>query len=330
MHIVIAGGHGRVALKLTRLLAARGHRISGIIRRPGQSGTLRAAGSQPLLLDLATATTRQLAAALTGADAVVFAAGIGRGGSTRAHPVDRDAPRTVADAAELAGVRRYLMLSALGADPAMEYPADPEVQAFMRGKGEVDNDLASRSTLDCTILRPSYFRDGPGTGLIRLADRTGQGQVDRADVAAVLAALVAAPATAGRTLELISGTTPIDEAVAAACRRSPPKPSTPRRERVRRDEGSEAGGRKPADRAHPRDLGCGEGARGTSNCPDKTNERHLRPLRRQRDARQARKPSAALQPGACRASVRRATDPTSSREAGSDRRNFPPRLSPGV
>ncbi|MEU5417450.1 NAD(P)H-binding protein [Streptomyces clavifer] len=224
MHIVIAGGHGRVALKLTLLLVAQGHRISGIVRRPGQSDTLRAAGSRPLLLDLATATTRQLAGALTGADAVVFAAGVGRGGSTRAHPVDRDAPCTAADAAELVGVRRYLMLSALGADPALEYPADAEVQAFMRGKGEVDKDLASRSTLDCTILRPSYFRDGPGTGLICLAERTGPGQVDRADVAAVLAALVAAPATAGRILELISGTTPVGEAVAAACRRSPAPP----------------------------------------------------------------------------------------------------------
>ncbi|MFI7087605.1 NAD(P)H-binding protein [Streptomyces anulatus] len=219
MHIVIAGGHGRVALKLTRLLAARGHRISGIIRRPEQSDTLRAAGSRPLLLDLATATKRQLAEALNGTDAVVFAAGVGRGGSTRAHPVDRDAPRAVADAAEIVGVRRYLMLSALGADPVMEYPPDPEVQAFMRGKGEVDNDLASRPTLDCTILRPSYFRDGPGTGLISLAERTGPGQVDRADVAAVLAALIATPASAGRILELISGTTPIDEAVAAACQR---------------------------------------------------------------------------------------------------------------
>ncbi|MFD4234684.1 NAD(P)H-binding protein [Streptomyces sp. NPDC058542] len=243
MHIVIAGGHGRVALKLTRLLAARGHRISGIIRRSGQSGALRAAGSQPLLLDLTTATPGQLATALTGADAVVFAAGIGRGGSTRAHPVDRDAPLTVADAAELAGVRRYLMLSALGADPAMKYPADPEIQAFMRGKGEVDKDLASRSALDCTILRPSYFRDGPGTGLIRLAERTGPGQVDRADVAAVLAALVVATATAGRTLELISGTTPIDEAVAAACRYSPAHLPTPRREQSRHVDGPEAGGR---------------------------------------------------------------------------------------
>lgn len=103
------------------------------VRGPQQSDALRAAGSQPLLLDLATAMLRQLAAALTGADAFVCAAGIGRGGSIRAHPVDRDAPLTVADAAELAGVRCYLMLSALGADPAMEYPADPEVQAFMRG-----------------------------------------------------------------------------------------------------------------------------------------------------------------------------------------------------
>ncbi|MFC9861076.1 MULTISPECIES: NAD(P)H-binding protein [unclassified Streptomyces] len=225
MHIVIAGGHGRVALTLTRLLAAQGHRVSGIIRRPEQSDTLRAAGAQPLLLDLATATAAQLAVLLTGADAVVFAAGVGRGDACRAHPVDRDAPLTMADAAELVGVRRYIMLSALGADPTMQYPVDPVVQAFMRGKGEVDRNLLSRPALDCTILRPSWFRDGTGTGRVRLAETTGPGEVNRADVAAVLAALLATPATAGRTLELISGTTPVHAAVATVCRGSFRAPS---------------------------------------------------------------------------------------------------------
>lgn len=88
VHIVIVGGHGhgRVALTLTRLLAAQGHRASGIICRPEQSDTVRAAGAQPLLLDLATATAAQLAVLLTGADAVVFAARGGRGDACRAHP----------------------------------------------------------------------------------------------------------------------------------------------------------------------------------------------------------------------------------------------------
>lgn len=136
-------------------------------------------------------------------------------------PVDRDAPLTMADAAELVGVRRCIMLSALGADPTMEYPVDPVMQALMRGKGEVDRNLLSRPALDCTILRPSWFRDGAGTGRVRLAETAGPGEVNRADVAAVLAALLATPATAGRTLELICGTTP----VAAVCRGSFRAPS---------------------------------------------------------------------------------------------------------
>ncbi|MFI7102884.1 NAD(P)H-binding protein [Streptomyces sp. NPDC050161] len=216
MYTVIAGGHGRVALLLTRLLTDRGHRVSGIIRRSGQAGRVRAAGAEPVLLDLATATAPQLAKVLDGADAVVYAAGIGLGDTNgRADPADRDAALTLADAAGLAGVRRYLMLSAMGADPAQRYPDDPRVEVYLRAKGEADENLLARPALDCTVVRPAWLRDGTGTGRVRLAETTGVGDITRADVAAVIAALLDTPATAGLTLELISGTVPITEAVAA-------------------------------------------------------------------------------------------------------------------
>ncbi|MFF4082594.1 NAD(P)H-binding protein [Streptomyces sp. NPDC087218] len=226
MHVVVAGGHGRVALAVSGLGAARGWQVTGLIRRPEQADDVRAAGADPVLLDLAGATTEQFAERLAGADAVLYAAGAGLGDAPgRANPVDRDAALALADAARLAGVRRYVMLSSMGACRDARYPKDPLVETYLRAKGEADESLLSRPFLDCTVLRPAWFRDDPGTGLVRLAEATGAGEVPRADVAAVLVALLATPATAGRTLELVSGHTPVDEAVSALTR--PPGPRSP-------------------------------------------------------------------------------------------------------
>ncbi|MFD0263942.1 NAD(P)-binding oxidoreductase [Kitasatospora indigofera] len=216
MRTVIAGGHGQIALRLERLLAERGDRPAGIVRRPEHAQDLQRIGAEPLLLDLEATTPTELAALLEGADAVVFAAGAGPGsGAERKLTVDRDAAVLLADAAELAGVRRYLMVSSMGADAAAAYPADPVFETYLRAKGAADDAVRAQDALDWTILRPGRLTDGPGTGRVRLAASTGRGDVDRADVAAVLAALLTAPATAGLTLELTAGDTPVAEAVAA-------------------------------------------------------------------------------------------------------------------
>ncbi|MFJ8628847.1 NAD(P)H-binding protein [Kitasatospora sp. NPDC093550] len=217
MRTVIAGGHGQIALKLERLLADRGERPAGIIRRPEQAPDLLDAGAEPLLLDLEAATAPQLADLLVGADAVVFAAGAGPGsGPERKNTVDRDAAVLLADAAELAGVRRYLIVSSMGADAHAHHPADAVFETYLRAKGAADDAVRARTTLDWTVLRPGRLTDGPGTGLVRLAPSVGRGSVDRADVAAVLAALLREPGTTGLTLELIEGNATVDEAVAAA------------------------------------------------------------------------------------------------------------------
>ncbi|MBD0689999.1 NAD(P)-binding oxidoreductase [Streptomyces sp. CBMA123] len=217
MRTVIAGGHGQIALKLERLLADRGDRPAGIIRRPEQAQDLVDAGAEPLLLDLESATAPQLAALLADTDAVVFAAGAGPGsGAARKITVDRDAAVLLADAAELAGVRRYLMVSSMGADAAAHYPADQVFETYLRAKGAADDAIRARTSLEWTVLRPGQLTDGPGGGLVRLAPSVGRGTVDRADVAAVLAALLHEPGTAGQTLELIAGNATITEAVAVA------------------------------------------------------------------------------------------------------------------
>ncbi|MFH9269021.1 NAD(P)H-binding protein [Streptomyces sp. NPDC017546] len=222
MSVLIAGGHGRVALMVSRLLGDRGERVRALIRRPEQAGRVRAAGARPLVADLATATATDLAGHLSGARAVLYAAGAGLGDAPgRPHPVDHDAIITFADAAERAGVRRFVMLSTMGADPAMRYPDNPLVETFLQARGRADENLLIRPALDTTVVRPAWFRERPGTGAVHLAARTGAGDIAREDVAAVLAALLAADSTDPRVLELIAGSTPISDAVARHVPHSP-------------------------------------------------------------------------------------------------------------
>ncbi|MEU4081547.1 NAD-dependent dehydratase [Streptomyces venezuelae] len=212
MRIVIAGGHGQIALRLERLLSAGGHEVAGIIRRPEQAGDLRDAGAEPVVLDLESASVEMVAAVLQGADAAVFAAGAGPGsGADRKDTVDRAAAVLFAEAAERAGVRRYVVVSSMGADAA--HPGDEIFDAYLRAKGAADDEVRSRTGLDWTVLRPGSLTNDAGTGMVRLEARTGRGTIPRDDVAATIAELLDTPATSGLTLELIAGSTPLSVAV---------------------------------------------------------------------------------------------------------------------
>ncbi|MFF5481360.1 SDR family oxidoreductase [Streptomyces sp. NPDC012935] len=212
MRIVIAGGHGQIALRLERLLSARGNEVAGIIRKAEQGDDLREAGAEPVVLDLESASVEEVAAQLRGADAAVFAAGAGPGSSTsRKDTVDKGAAVLFADAAVQAGVRRFVIVSSMGADPGHE--GDEIFDVYLRAKGEADEYVRGLGALDWTILRPGALTNDAGTGLVRLEAHTGRGPVPRDDVAAVLAELLDTPATAGLTLELISGSAPVSVAV---------------------------------------------------------------------------------------------------------------------
>jgi len=220
MRIIIAGGHGQVALRLEQLVAARGDEVAGIIRTSTQVGDLLAVGAEPIVCDLESASVTDIAKHLETADAAVFAAGAGPGsGSDRKDSVDRAAAALFADAAEQAGVRRFLIVSAMGADRDPPEGTDPVFAAYLRAKGAADADIRSRPGLEWTILRPGRLTNKPGTGRVTLGESTGRGDVPRDDVAAVLAALLTEPGTAGATVELIDGDTPIAEAAKAAAQR---------------------------------------------------------------------------------------------------------------
>ena len=214
--VVIAGGHGKIALSLERLLSQRGDSVAGFIRNPDHAPDLSAVGAEALVTDLENASVDDVAAHLGGADAVVFAAGAGPGsGAARKETVDRDAAILLADAAETAKVARYVMISSIGADAeAPDDVGDPVFVAYLRAKGAADDNVRARNALSSTIVRPGHLTNDPGTGRVMIADDTGHGSIPREDVAAVLLAVLDTPGTAGQTFEVISGDTPIAEAVA--------------------------------------------------------------------------------------------------------------------
>jgi uncharacterized protein YbjT (DUF2867 family) len=218
MRVVIAGGHGKIALILERLLSQRGDSVAGLVRNPDHTSDLSDAGAETIVVDLEKASADEVAGHLSGCDAVVFAAGAGGGsGAERKQTLDRDGAILLADAAEAAGVRRYVMVSAMGADANAPDDAadDPVMVTYIRAKGAADDDIRGRDTLDSTIVRPGMLTDDAATGKVRIAEQAGRDSIPRADVAAVLLAVLDAPETAGRTFEVVSGDTAIGEAVTA-------------------------------------------------------------------------------------------------------------------
>jgi nucleoside-diphosphate-sugar epimerase len=214
MRVVIAGGHGKIALLLERLLAERGDRAVGLIRNPAQVAAVRAAGAEAVVCDLEAATAGDVTPLLAEADAVVFAAGAGAGsGAPRKDTVDRAASVLLASAAERAGVRRFVQVSSMGAGRPPQPDRGEVWAAYIAAKTAAEDDLRARD-LDWTILRPGGLTDAPATGRVRLAPPPlPAGAIPRADVAAVIGVLLRVPETRHQTLELISGDTPVDAAV---------------------------------------------------------------------------------------------------------------------
>jgi uncharacterized protein YbjT (DUF2867 family) len=207
--VAIAGGHGQIALALTRLLSTRGDVVLGLIRKPEHADDVRVAGAEPVLCDLEG--DDDIAAAIAGSDAVVFAAGAGPGsGTERKWTVDYGGAVKLIEACSRGGVDRYVMVGSIGADP--DAPGDDVFAAYLRAKGRADAELAA-SGLAYTIVRPGPLTDDPPTGRVTLGPDVPRGPITRRDTAALVAACLAAPASVGKTFVAVNGDTPIDEAL---------------------------------------------------------------------------------------------------------------------
>ena len=214
MRVAVVGGHGKIARLLTALLVDRGHEVVPVVRRPEQADELAGARVRPALLDIEASGPDAFADAFRGADAVVFAAGAGPDGRVdRKRTVDLEGSLKSQRGAELAGVRRFLQVSAIGVDEPVGHDAGEVWKAYVEAKRDADAALRG-SELAWTIVRPGGLTDDPGTGLVHLAEHVERGTVPRADVAAVLAAALVTDASIGKQWELVSGDTLVGEAVA--------------------------------------------------------------------------------------------------------------------
>jgi nucleoside-diphosphate-sugar epimerase len=213
VRVAIAGGHGQIALRLAKIMSERGDEVVALIRNPDHADEVKQAGAEPALVDLEHASEDEVATAIGGSDAVVFAAGAGPGsGSARKETMDYGGAVKLIAAAKQAGVGRYVIVSSMGANP--NATGDETFTVYLRAKGRAD-DAVRASGLDATVVRPGGLTNDAGTGRVRLGEKLPRGQVTRDDVAAVLVAVLDSPSTIGRTADLIGGDTPIAEAVAA-------------------------------------------------------------------------------------------------------------------
>jgi uncharacterized protein YbjT (DUF2867 family) len=211
VNVVIVGGHGKVAMRLGKILAERGDSARGIIRKTEQAKDLEEIGAEPIVLDIENV---ELDDAVAGADAVVFAAGAGPGsGPARKRTVDYAGAVKLADAAVSHGIRRYLMVSAIGVNHPERWSGD--MGPYYEAKAEADQYVLD-SGLDYTIVRPGRLTDDGGTGKVDVAETIeGGGSIARDDVALVLAEVLTADNTIGKGFDLVGGETPVAEAIGA-------------------------------------------------------------------------------------------------------------------
>ena len=214
MRVAIAGGHGKIALRLTRLLRDRGGEVASLIRNPGHADDVREAGGEPVVCDLESASEQEIAGAIDGAEAVVFAAGAGPGsGPERKETMDYGGAVKLIEAARAAGISRYVMVSSMNADPNHE--GDDAFSVYLRAKGKADAALQA-SGLEYTIVQPGRLTEEPGTGRVQIGDR--RAEIPRDDVAAVLELVLHNPATTGWTFGVTAGELPVDRIADALAR----------------------------------------------------------------------------------------------------------------
>ena len=208
MRVLIAGGHGKIALELTRLLDERGDQVRSLIRNPDHATEVTDVGASDVVVcDLEAAGEDEVAAAVGTVDAIVFAAGAGPGsGPERKETMDYGGVVKLLAAAKRNGSPRFVVISSMGADP--DHRGDDTFDVYLRAKGKADA-AVRESGLDYLIVKPGMLTDDPPAGTVEAAESVERGEIPRADVAAVIATLLRDP-TPARTIEVVGGPTPIE------------------------------------------------------------------------------------------------------------------------
>ena len=206
MKVLVAGASGKTGQLVLEQLLARGEQVKALVRREEAATELAALGAETVLADL----TGDISYTPVGCDAVVFAAGAGMGGDPE-EVDDRGAVKLLA-AAEAQGVSRFVMISSLGTGYAERLPE--MLKPYLKAKYKAEQALEA-STLAYTIVKPGGLTDAAGTGRVTLAPVLNQsGMIPRADVAAAVVEALLAELAFKTSFEVVSGDTPIAEALA--------------------------------------------------------------------------------------------------------------------
>jgi uncharacterized protein YbjT (DUF2867 family) len=216
--VAIVGGAGKVTRHLIPLLIEAGLQVVPLARRHEQLAELEQRGTSPRLLDIEKASADDFLAAFEGCDAIVFAAGGGADGNPdRKRTVDFEGSLKSTQAAKGLGVDRFVQVSAMGVDQPLDSSTGEAWTAYVHAKRDADTALRE-TQLAWTIIRPGGLTDDEPTGLVTLAPEVERGTISRADVAAVIAACLTHEDAVGRQWELVSGSTPVSEAITQAVR----------------------------------------------------------------------------------------------------------------
>lgn len=206
--VIVIGGHGKVARLLTPLLVAEGVAVAAVIRAEQQADDVVRDGATAVVADIETMDVEEMARLVAGYDVIVWSAGAGGGNPERTYRVDRDAAILTMQAALIAGVRRFVMVSWSGSRIDHSIPSGASFYPYAQAKAIADAVLRD-SALDWTIVAPGALTDDAPTG--RVAEATTPGAVSRADVAALVARVVVDGSGVHETFRFNNGDTPIAE-----------------------------------------------------------------------------------------------------------------------
>ena len=203
MKVFVVGANGQVGHELVHTLHKdEHHEVTAMVRKEEQQKEFEDKGIHSVLADL-EGTVEDLADAMKGYDAVIFAAG--SGGSTGQDMtllIDLDGAVKTVEAAEQAGVKRYVMLSAFGVGDRSTW--SDEIKPYYVAKYYADHHV-EESSLDWTILRPGALTDDEPTGKFAAGSDAKPGDITRHDVAHALAHVVDDSSTSRKSIELVNG-----------------------------------------------------------------------------------------------------------------------------
>lgn len=209
MKVLVIGSTRGTGRLLVERLVADGHDVRGMIRDPDQADAVRQLGGTPVEGDL----EGDLDEAFDDVEAVAFCAGSGSStGSDATLRVDLYGAIRTVDLAVERGVRRYVMLSSIAAGDPLR--GSEKIRHYLAAKHAADRVLLT-SGLDATVVRPGGLTDDEPTGRVQVGVPTldDRGSIPRGDVAAVLAGCLEDDGTIGSVFEVVSGDTPIVDAL---------------------------------------------------------------------------------------------------------------------